>query len=69
MWCVYWSREGFDTVNAQYVKNCHIMDSDVTINGFDSVNLDTTCGVPQGSNQGPLTELNNDLKHASTWLN
>ena len=79
----------------------------VAINCFESVNLDITCGVPQGSNLGPLlfllyindfrfslgkatsihfaddtcilhffnklkiveTELNNDLKHASTWLN
>ena len=79
----------------------------VAINGFESVNLDMTCGVPQWSNLGPLlfllyindfrfslgkatsthftddtcilhfsnklktieTELNNDLKHASTWLN
>ena len=79
----------------------------VVINGFENVNLDITCGVPQGSNLGPLlfllyindlrfslgkatsthfaddtcilhfsnklktieTELNNDLKHASTWLN
>ena len=79
----------------------------VAINGFESVNLDVTCGVLQGSNLGPIlfllyindfrfslgkatsthfaddtcilhfsnklktieTELNNDLKHASTWLN
>ena len=80
----------------------------VAINGFESVNLDITCGVPEGSNLGPLlfllyihdfrfslgkatsthfaddtrilpyfsnklktveTELNKDLKHASTWLN
>ena len=79
----------------------------VSINGFESVNLDITCGVPQGSNLRPIllilyindfrfslgkatsthfaddtcilhfsnklktveTELNKDLKHASTWLN
>ena len=29
----------------------------IAINGFESVNLDTTCGVPQGSNLGPLLFL------------
>ena len=96
-----------------YVKNCHIKSylsnrkQLVATNGFESVNLDITCGVPQGSNIRPLlfllyindfrfslgkatsthfaddtcilhfsnklktveTELNKDLKHASTWLN
>ena len=29
----------------------------VAINGFESVNLDITCGVQQGSNLGPLLFL------------
>ena len=29
----------------------------VAINGFESVKLDITCGVPQGSNLGPLLFL------------
>ena len=29
----------------------------VAINGFESVNLDITCGIPQGSNLGPLLFL------------